>query len=248
MSDRADGPASEGERLQKVLARAGIGSRRVCEELVAEGRVTINGRTGVLGDRCNPHEDDIRIDGAVIPVRPDAVYFLLHKPVGVVSTASDTHGRPTVIDLVPGDTRVFPVGRLDIDSEGLIILTNDGALAQLMTHPSHGVEKEYLVEVESSEGGLDRRALNALRNGVDLEDGPTLPARVTQPQPGVLSIVLREGRNRQIRRMCEAVGHPVKRLVRVRIGSVADRRLGAGRWRHLTVTEVRELYAESARD
>ena len=246
MTERVVGGDAEPERLQKVLARVGCGSRRVCEEMIADGRVTVNGRVAILGDRCDPSVDEVRLDGDVLPVRPDAVYYLLHKPAGVVSTVSDTHGRPTVVELVPDGTRVFPVGRLDMDSEGLIILTNDGALAQLMTHPGHGVEKEYLVEVEASESGLDRRTLNALRNGVELDDGPTLPARVSQPQPGILEIVLREGRNRQIRRMCEAVGHPVRRLVRVRIGAVSDRRLASGQWRELTVAEIRGLYSETS--
>lgn len=230
-----------------MLARAGCGSRRLCEELISDGRVTVNGRIAVLGDRTDPAVDDIRLDGDILPVRPDAVYFLLHKPRGVVSTASDTHGRATVVDLVPHDTRLFPVGRLDMDSEGLMILTNDGEFAQTLTHPSHGVEKEYLVEVEGPESGVDRRVLSKLRSGVELDDGLTLPARVSQPQPGILVFVLREGRNRQIRRMCEAIGHPVRRLVRVRIGAVSDRRLAPGEWRPLSVGEVRALYSDSSR-
>lgn len=231
------------QRLQKVLARAGCGSRRVCEELIEAGRVTVNGRTAVLGDRADAGTDEIRLDGRVLPTKPDSVYVLLHKPVGVVSTASDTHDRTTVVELVDVEHRLFPVGRLDMDSEGLIILTNDGALAQLMTHPSHGVEKEYLVEVRSGTDGVPRRALSRLRAGVELDDGPTRPATVSQPAPGVLRIVLQEGRNRQIRRMCDAVGCPVERLVRVRIGPVSDNRLVAGAWRHLTQQEVRALYA-----
>lgn len=234
------------ERLQKVLARAGCGSRRVCEDLISAGRVTVNGRVAALGDRTDPALDEVRLDGVLLPVRPDAVYYLVNKPRGVVSTAKDTHGRETVIDLVPDDPRVFPVGRLDMDSEGLMVLTNDGALAQLMTHPSHGVEKEYLVEVESGPGGVGRSDLGKLRNGVELDDGPTLPARVDQPQPGVLTVVLREGRNRQIRRMCDAVGHPVVRLVRVRIGPVRDGRLPPGQWRVLSVDEVRSLYSAAS--
>lgn len=219
----------------------------MCEDLIKDGRVTVNGRVAVLGDRTDPSEDDVRVDGVTLPIRPDAVYFLLHKPRGVVSTASDTHGRQTVVDLVPHGSRLFPVGRLDMDSEGLLILTNDGAFAQMMTHPSHGVEKEYLVEVEAPESGVDRRVLNKLRSGVELDDGRTLPAHVTQPQPGILTFVLREGRNRQIRRMCDAVGHPVRRLVRVRIGPVRDQRLASGEWRPLSTAEVRALYADSSR-
>lgn len=232
----------QSERLQKVMARAGCGSRRVCEELIADGRVTVNGATAELGRRVDPDSDEVRVDGVTLPVRPGAVYYVLHKPAGVVSSAKDTHDRTTVVDLVPPEPRVFPVGRLDRDSEGLILLTNDGKLANLLTHPRHGVDKEYLVEVECADGGVPPRVLNRLRRGVDLDDGPTLPAQVSQPTPGVLSIVLQEGRNRQIRRMCDVVGHPVRRLVRVRIGSLRDSRLGSGRWRSLTQSEIRALY------
>jgi 23S rRNA pseudouridine2605 synthase len=162
----------------------------------------------------------------------------------VVTTASDPQGRPVVVGLVPAEPRVFPVGRLDADTEGLLVLTNDGDFAHRLTHPSFGVDKEYLAEVE---GEPSRASLRRLREGVELEDGPTAPARVTAVSPGVLRIVLSEGRNRQVRRMCEAVGHPVRRLVRTRIGPVADRRLPPGHWRPLTTAEVRSLEAEAAR-
>jgi 23S rRNA pseudouridine2605 synthase len=163
----------------------------------------------------------------------------LNKPVGVITSSSDPRGRPTVIDLVPATPRVFSVGRLDLDTEGLLIVTNDGALAQYVTHPSHGVDKEYLAEVEggSVAAGLMRR----LREGIELDDGPTAPARVSQPEPGVLRLVIHEGRNRQVRRMCEAIGHPVRRLVRTRIGPIADRGLAPGRWRELGRDEVQAL-------
>jgi 23S rRNA pseudouridine2605 synthase len=233
-------PDERGERLQKVLAAAGYGSRRACEELVADGRVTVNGDVAVLGRRVDPAVDRIEVDGLPAPTRPGLVHYLLNKPAGVVSTARDAHGRKTVVDLVPAEPRVFPVGRLDADSEGLIILTNDGDLAQRLTHPSHGVEKEYLVHVAG--GGLRAGALRRLRDGIELDDGVTAPARVSQPEPAVLRITIHEGRNRQVRRMCDAVGHPVERLVRVRIGDVRDGRLRPGEWRPLTAAEVHSLY------
>jgi 23S rRNA pseudouridine2605 synthase len=233
-------PETDGERLQKVLAVAGYGSRRTCEELIADGRVTVNGDVAVLGRRVDPEVDRIDVDGHRAPTRPGMVHYLLNKPRGVVSTAKDTHGRPTVVELVPNEPRVFPVGRLDADTEGLLVLTNDGDLAQLLTHPSHGVEKEYLAHV--ADGPLTAGAVRQLRDGVALDDGVTAPAEVSQPEPGVLRITIHEGRNRQVRRMCEAVGHPVQRLVRVRIGSLKDRRLKPGSWRHLTAEEVRALY------
>ncbi len=173
-----------------------------------------------------------------VPVDPDLVHYLLNKPRGVVTTASDPQGRPTVVSLVPASPRVFPVGRLDRDTEGLLVLTNDGPLAQLLTHPSHGVPKEYLVEVEGSPtAGVLRR----LRQGVLLDDGPTAPATVGVVGPGVLRLVIHEGRNRQVRRMFEAIGHPVRRLVRTRIGPVSDRGLSPGEWRPLRPAEVRGL-------
>jgi 23S rRNA pseudouridine2605 synthase len=227
-----------GERLQKVLARSGVGSRRVCEELIADGRVTVNGHVAELGERVDVDHDLVEVDGAPVGIRPDLVYLLLNKPAGVVTTADDPQGRPTVIGLVPTEPRVFPVGRLDLDTEGLLLLTNDGELAHRLTHPSFGVEKEYLAQVE---GRPSRATLRRLRDGVELEDGPTAPARVSATEPDVLRIVIHEGRNRQVRRMCEAVGHPVRRLVRVRIGPLADRRLAPGTWRPLTGDEVRAL-------
>lgn len=164
--------------------------------------------------------------------------FLLNKPVGAVSTARDPQGRTTVVDLVDAQTRVYPVGRLDADSEGLLLLTNDGALAQRLTHPSFGVDKEYLVTVS---GTPSRQVLRRLREGIELDDGPTAPARVSQPSPGLIRIVMHEGRNRQIRRMCDAVGHPVTRLVRTRIGPLTDPGLPPGEARPLTGAEVLEL-------
>jgi 23S rRNA pseudouridine2605 synthase len=197
-----------------------------------------------LGQRIDTATARVEIDGNLIPVAPDLVYYLLNKPDGVVTTADDPQGRPTVVALVPAEPRVFPVGRLDHHTEGLLILTNDGALAQLLTHPSHGVPKEYVAEVAG--GTPEPGALRALRQGVELEDGPTAPAEVGVLAEGVLRLVIHEGRNRQVRRMCDAIGHPVQRLVRTRIGPVRDTKLAPGRWRALSVEEVRAL-AVSAR-
>ena len=233
----------EGERLQKVLARVGYGSRRTCEEMIADRRVTVNGEVAELGRRVRVGEDEVALDGAPVGILPGLVYYLLNKPAGVVTTADDPQGRPTVLGLVPPEPRVFPVGRLDLPTEGLLVLTNDGALAQLLAHPSFGVEKEYLVEVE---GNPSPGALRRLRHGVELDDGvTTAPARVASVAPGVVRIVIHEGRYRQVRRMCESVGHPVRRLVRTRIGPISDRQLRPGAWRALTPAEVRSL-AEAA--
>jgi 23S rRNA pseudouridine2605 synthase len=228
----------QGERLQKVLARAGVASRRVCEDLIAEGRVRVNGEVADLGRRVHPDVDVIEIDGGLVPTAPGLVYYLLNKPAGVVTTAADTHGRPTVVELVPAEPRVFPVGRLDADTEGLLLLTNDGELTHRLTHPSFGVEKEYLAAVE---GDPAPAALRRLREGIELEDGLTAPAKVVRVEAGLLRITIHEGRNRQVRRMCEAVGHPVTRLVRSRIGTLADRKLKPGEWRVVAPDEVRAL-------
>jgi 23S rRNA pseudouridine2605 synthase len=231
-------PPPGGERLQKVLARAGFGSRRVCENLIEDGRVTVNLEVAELGRRVDVHHDQVVVDGTPVGVLPGLVYYLLNKPAGVVTTASDPEGRQTVVELVPDEPRVFPVGRLDAASEGLLILTNDGVLTQQLSHPSHGVDKEYLAEVE---GHPSAGAVRALREGVVLDDGPTSPAKVSLVAPDVLRIVIQEGRNRQIRRMCDVIGHPVVRLVRTRIGPVADRQLRPGSWRELGTDEVRQL-------
>ena len=231
----------EGERLQKVLAQRGWGSRRACEEIIAHGRVTVNGKIAVLGCRVDVEHDIVQIDGAPVGVKPDLVYYLLNKPIDVISTVIDTHDRETVIDYVPESPRVYPVGRLDGDSEGLLLLTNDGELTHRITHPKFGLEKEYLVHVEIGTTDVSDSAIYRLRNGVELEDGKTAPAEVSRMQEGVLRFVIHEGKNRQIRRMCAAVGHPVIRLVRTRIGPIMDKRLRPGQWRNLSHAEVKLL-------
>jgi 23S rRNA pseudouridine2605 synthase len=205
--------------------------------------VHVNGEVAALGRRVDPERDTVAVDGVPLSVRPGLVHYLLNKPAGVLTTARDPGGRPTVVELVPPEPRVYPVGRLDADTEGLLLLTNDGDLAHRLTHPRFGVEKEYVAEVE---GRPTRAALRRLREGVDLEDGRTAPARVAPVAPSVLRLVIHEGRNRQVRRMCEAVGHPVRRLVRTRIGPVADRRLPPGSWRPLTAAERRGLESAAA--
>jgi 23S rRNA pseudouridine2605 synthase len=249
VADPPPGAPPEGERLQKVLARAGLGSRRVCEELIADGRVAVNGDTARLGRRIDPERDVVTLDGVPVVVRDDLVYYLLNKPTGYVSTASDPEGRATVVELVPATPRVYPVGRLDYDTEGLLLLTNDGDLTHLLTHPRFGVVKTYLAEVD---GDPSPAAVRTLREGVALDDGVTAPARVSVVQRGgattAVELAIHEGRNRQVRRMCEAVGHPVVRLVRTRIGPLRDGSLKPGTWRALTPTEVRRLYEAASVD
>jgi 23S rRNA pseudouridine2605 synthase len=237
------GERADGERLQKVLARAGFGSRRAAEALIADGRVTVDGEVARLGRRIDPAQAHVEVDGVPVTIRDGVVYYLLNKPRRVVTTAHDPEGRPTAVDLVPPEPRVFPVGRLDYETEGLLVLTNDGELAQLVTHPRYGIEKAYLAEVA---GVPSRATIRSLREGVTLDDGPTAPARVRvaqrQGDATALEIVVHEGRNRIVRRMCEAVGHPVLRLVRTRVGPISDRRLAPGAWRPLRPREVRALY------
>ena len=231
------------QRAQKALAAAGVASRRVCEEMIEDGRILINGVVATLGDKVDSSVDELRVDGAVVSIDSTRRTVLLNKPKGVISTVEDTHGRPTVVELVDSEERLYPIGRLDADSEGLILLTNDGGLTQRLTHPSFGVEKEYLVSVE---GSPSRAALRKLREGVELDDGTTSPARVSELSPGLLRIVIHEGRNRQVRRMCAAVGHEVTRLVRSRIGRLSDSSLKPGQWRDLDAGEVRLLEADVA--
>ncbi len=229
---------NEGERLQKTLARAGYGSRRACEVLIDQGRVTVDGRVAELGNRVDPDAQMICVDGKLAPTAQNKVYFLFNKPRGVVTTASDPQGRTTVLDVVESPVRIFPVGRLDMNTEGLLILTNDGRLAHLLTHPSSGIAKEYLVRVEGDPSPGD---LRRLRDGVELDDGMTAVAQVSRVSEGLLRIVIHEGRNRQVRRMCAAVGHEVTRLVRTRIGPLQDATLSPGSYRQLSLNEVRRL-------
>jgi pseudouridine synthase len=235
------------ERLQRALARAGHGSRRSSEELIAGGRVKVNGRVAVLGDKVDATADEVEVDGVRVNLDPNVRYYALHKPAGVVTTLRDPQGRPSVRDLLPTDgPRVFPVGRLDRDTEGLLLLTNDGELANRLTHPRYGVEKEYLAEVEGRPGP---RHVAALRRGVDLDDGPARPASVrivdARGDRGQLRVVMTEGRKREVRRMLAAVGLPVGRLVRLRVGPVTLGSLRPGSFRDLSVEEVRGL-AEAA--
>ena len=236
------------ERLHKVIANAGLASRRRAEQLIAAGRVTVDGSVAVLGQRVDRETATIEVDGVPLPVRPDLVYLLTYKPVGVVSTAADPHGRPTVVDAAGADRRVYPVGRLDTDSEGLLLLTNDGDLTFRLTHPSTGFPKTYSVLVEGEAGPkLARR----LVEGVELDDGPAMAASAhvidARPDRSLVEIVMTHGRKREIRRMCAAVGHPVLRLVRTAIGPLRDQGLGPGQVRALTLDEVRRLYAAAGR-
>jgi pseudouridine synthase len=236
-------------RLQKLLSAAGVASRRAAEALISDGRVTVNGRTVLeLGTRADPAHDDVRVDGRRVRTAVRLRYILLNKPAGFVSTRADPQRRRTVLDLVRGvPGYLYPVGRLDYDSEGLLILTNDGDLAAGLSHPRHGIEKVYEAVVR---GAPDARALERLRRGIVLDGRRTAPAVVRLRRTftvgrgregAILEIALREGRNRQVRRMCEAVGHPVERLTRVRVGPLSDRRLKPGTWRDLTEAEVRAL-------
>ncbi len=229
---------AKSEKLQKLLARCGMGSRRTCEIMITAGRVTVNGARAHLGQRVSPSSDVIAIDGIPAPVVPDAVYYLFNKPAGVVTSAVGQDDRKVALDFVPRVPRVFTVGRLDAESEGLLILTNDGELAHRLAHPSHGVEKEYLVDVGRAPSAGE---LRALREGVLLDDGLSAPAKVGVVARSTVRIVVHEGRNRLVRRMCAAVGLPVKRLVRTRIGPIRDPGLGPGSWRPLTNSEVRSL-------
>ena len=240
-------------RLQKILAQAGVASRRAAEKLMAEGRVSVNGKTIFeLGTKADPARDDVRVDGRRIKSAERPRYILLNKPRGYVTTRSDEKRRRTVLDLLDGVREyVYPVGRLDYDTEGLLILTNDGELAAQLTHPKHGVERTYEARVA---GMPDERALEKLRKGVPLDGRRTRPADVLllnsgrRDADGVVLITIREGRNRQVRRMLEAVGHPVDRLKRTRIGPIGDRRLPVGAWRELSPAEVATLRKHVSRE
>lgn len=234
-------------RLQKILAQSGVGSRRRCEELISSGRVKVNGTVvHELGARALPGVDRVELDGVNIGAGERVVHYLLYKPIGYVSTAADPEGRRTVLDLVPREQRVYPVGRLDYDSEGLLLVSNDGHLTNLLTHPSHEVGKTYLALVS---GVPQSGAIAQLRKGVILDDGLTAPARVklvrTEGENAWVELTIHEGRNRQVRRMCDAVGHPVLRLMRTRLAFLTLEGLTPGQWRPLTDDEVQRLEAEA---
>lgn len=231
------------EKLQKVIARSGVASRRMSERLIEERRVTVDGVVAHVGMRVNPSAVVVEVDGSEIPVDPTFEYYLLNKPVGIISTADDPQGRETVVNLIPTEQRIYPVGRLDQDSAGLLILTNDGALTARLTHPRYNLPKVYNVLVEGSVSGS---VLNRFTTGIELEDGLAVAqsARVVDRSSSqtMLELVLTEGRNREIRRMAEAVGHDVISLFRTAIGPIRDGGLRSGMWRKLTPDEVRSLY------
>ncbi len=232
------------QRLQKLIAAAGLASRRAAEDWIAQGRVTVNGVTAALGQSADPDREEVCVDGRPLS-RPGAhTYILLNKPVGYVTTCRDEQGRRTVLELLQGvESRVFPVGRLDLNSEGLLLLTDDGALANRLMHPSHGVEKTYRVTVSGRD--LDAALLDCLRSELTLDDGETVRAiRVEARGRDQLEITIGEGKNRQVRRMCRAVGLSVRRLCRIREGSLCLGELPRGAWRHLTEAEVAALQSE----
>lgn len=230
------------ERLQKVLSAAGVASRRRAEDLIVAGRVRVNGAVATLGNRVDAATDVVEVDGERVTLDTTLRYVLLNKPQGVVSTTSDPEGRPTVTDLINLPDRLYPVGRLDRDTEGLLLLTNDGDLVHRLLHPSFGVERTYLALVP---GPVRREVLGRLRAGVELEDGPARPrrVRVTEQHAGraVLEVVMTEGRKREVRRMLAEVGLPVERLARVAFGGVELGDLRQGKWRFLTDPEVNRL-------
>ncbi len=230
------------ERLQKLIAAAGLCSRREAERWIEEGRVTVNGQVAQLGAKADPSRDRIEVDGKRLASEEKPVYLMLHKPTGYVTTVRDPKGRPTVLQLVRSSVRVFPVGRLDINSEGLLLLTNDGELANRLMHPRHQVDKTYQVRVR---GHLSPHDQVRLEEGVALEDGMTAPARIENVRETRghtwFEITIREGRNRIVRRMCEALGYQVARLIRVRVDFLQLGDLPAGQFRALTEAEVRRL-------
>jgi 23S rRNA pseudouridine2605 synthase len=244
------------QRLQKILSAAGIASRRAAETYITAGRVSVNGQTvTTLGTKADPETDDIRVDGRRIKTAARRLYILMYKPRGYITSRSDPQRRPTVIDLLAkGGVRdyVYPVGRLDYESEGLLLLTSDGDLAARLTHPSHEVEREYQVKVL---GVPDDHDLQRLSKGILIDGRRTLPAEVrllkiiegSDAQHALLSIVVKEGRNRQVRNMCDAVGHPVDRLRRVRIGSITDEHIRPGEFRELDAKEIAALKRAAAR-
>lgn len=239
---------AERARIQKAIAHAGLMSRRKAEEAVAAGRVRLDGRPAVLGDRVDVDAQTLTLDGVPLPLNPGLETHLLYKPVGVISSAADPGGRPTVVDLIDSDKRLYPVGRLDADSEGLILVSNDGELANRVTHPRHGITKTYLARVG---GRPSARGLRSLTEGVELEDGPARASAArlvaAHDDRSLVELVMVEGRNRQVRRMMAAIGHEVGALVRTAIGPLTDRRLRAGESRVLAPSDVRRLMEAGGR-
>lgn len=237
------------ERLQKYLAQCGVASRRKCEELVLQGRVQVNGVTVTeLGTKINPEKDKIKFDGKDIKQSPKLVYILLNKPIGYVTTADDQFGRDTVLDLVKVKERIVPVGRLDMYTSGALILTNDGDFVYQVTHPKHEIEKTYTVTIK---GIVQNSEVEQLRNGIKIDDYITKPARVkilkTDTEKGIsrLEITIHEGKNRQVRKMCEAVGRKVLALHRSKIGGIGVKDIELGKWRYLTANEVQQILKNS---
>lgn len=229
-------------RIQKAIANSGLMSRRAAEEAMVAGRVEVNGRPVTLGDRVDPQSDVLTLDGAPVPLAAGLETHLLYKPVGVISTAQDPQGRRTVVDLVVSEQRLYPVGRLDADSEGLILVSNDGELTNRVTHPRYGITKKYLVEVK---GRPSSGSLHRLSAGVELDDGPARAesARLvdSSPERSLVELVMLEGRNREVRRMMEIIGHDVTRLVRTAIGPLTDPNLKPGQSRRLGPEEIQTL-------
>jgi 23S rRNA pseudouridine2605 synthase len=236
------------DRLQKIIARAGIVSRRTAEQYIREGRVSVNRKVVTqLGAKADPGRDEIRVDGRLIPTRVEKLYLMLHKPQGYVTSLKDPEGRPIVTDLLRNvRQRVYPVGRLDYDSEGLLILTNDGDFAQCLQHPRHEIRKTYLVKVR---GSPTPKALRLLQEGVDLEDGLFVPRAIrqekTNPKSSWFQITVSEGRNRVIRRAFDVLGHPVQRLIRIAMGNLMLGDLAGGEYRPLTKREIEGLLSRA---
>lgn len=231
-------------RLQKFMAKSGLGSRRACEEIIKQGRVEVNGKIiNKMGMSVNPEKDRIKVDGELIQISTEKIYILMNKPTGVITTVKDPFNRPTVIDMLKSvKERVFPVGRLDKDTEGLLILTNDGSLTYKITHPKYEIQKTYVAHLS---GRVNKDKLMILQNGVKLEDGITAPANIkvllVKNDYTILQIKIHEGRNRQIRRMCKAIGHPLLYLKRTRIGNIDLQDLNVGEWRYMTKQEINYL-------
>ena len=231
------------DRLQKVMAHAGVASRRKSEGIIAEGRVEVNGQTVTeMGTKVDPAQDVIKVDGEVI-TKEERVYILLYKPVGYITSVEDPRGRKTVLDLIDGvDQRIYPVGRLDYNSSGILLLTNDGELTYILTHTSHMIDKTYLAKVKGELGSED---VEKLKNGVELEDGLTAPAKIKIREKveyqTEFSLTIHEGRNRQVRRMCDVVGHPVKSLKRISFGPLTLEGLSIGEFRYLSEKEIEIL-------